>query len=330
MNKLLHNIVKYKKTVFIVSLVGLITILVAIGLFINPMSKDLDTDNTVNDTEEILTETVIEVKKPEINLSATVGADGAKLYYVDENQIIFAGYFGLFVYSKESQSIVREIDLEGIGCDSTQGDNYCEIFVSEDGTKVYLHPMSMEEMYIYNVADNTLSKEIANLNNVKLYSGIDEGGFSGSYQVDGETKYCAISQYGSLPQGGTIGSIGWIEDNLFHKFFTPEGYQDAVYFDVEDIHDLTKIEMYIDGEMRSIEDGETLNWIESKFTQAEEIKGGSGCPFYDPMYLTRSDGVMGIIYPATDSCAVFQTVNGYYDYSEGDNSEFLELFGYSQ
>ncbi len=327
MNSLLRNIIKYKRPVFIVVLIGiLIIILVVIGLLNNPILKD--SGRVTNSKEEALTENIIEVKKPEIDLSATTGADGARLYYVDESQIIFGGYFGLFVYSKEEQSIVREIDLKEIGCNYTQGDNYCEIFVSMDGMTVYLHPVSMEEMYIYNVADNVLSKDIYNLNNVELYKGINDEDFNGTYQVNGETKYCVISEYGSLSQGGTIGSIGWTEeDSLFHKFFIPEGYQDAVYFDAQDIHDLTKIEMYIDGEMFSTEDEDILKWVETHFTQAQVIKGGSGCPFYDAMYLTRSDGQIGIIYPATDSCAVFQTVNEYYDYGESDNSEFWELFG---
>ena len=69
--------------------------------------------------------------------------------------------------------------------------------------------------------------------------------------------------------------------------------------------------------------------ILSNLSNAEEIKGGSGCPFYNPLYLTRKDGNVGVIYPATDSCSAFRTENGnYYDYTPGyeDNSEFWSYF----
>lgn len=101
----------------------------------------------------------------------------------------------------------------------------------------------------------------------------------------------------------------------------------ATYFEPEDIHDLVKIEMCIDGKIYTNQEPETLQWVEKNFSQATREKGTSACPFCDPMYLTRADGQTGIIYPATDSCDIFQTKSGCYDYGTKDNSEFWSLFG---
>ena len=42
----------------------------------------------------------------------------------------------------ETNEIVRSVDLAPIGCNSTQGDDACEIFATADGSKVLLSPLS--------------------------------------------------------------------------------------------------------------------------------------------------------------------------------------------
>ncbi len=44
--------------------------------------------------------------------------------------------------------------------------------------------------------------------------------------------------------------------------------------------------------------------------------------------MTREDGAQGMITLATDSCAVFESGDKYYDYSDGDNSEMFGFFGF--
>ena len=81
-----------------------------------------------------------------------LGSDGVILDYADENIIIFHGYAGLFVYNRNTFQIQDSIDLAQLGLDKTQGDEYCEIFVSDDGQYVYFRPMEngvyiLEELY---------------------------------------------------------------------------------------------------------------------------------------------------------------------------------------
>lgn len=82
--------------------------------------------------------------------------DFSDLYYVSDNYIVFKVNTGLFVYKFDTDGIFRSLDLELIDCHYIQGDNYCEILVSDDGKYIYLHPMLNNKMYIYVVEENNL------------------------------------------------------------------------------------------------------------------------------------------------------------------------------
>lgn len=88
-----------------------------------------------------------------------VGANGVKLDYADYEMIIFHDWCGLFVYSLKEQRIIEGIDLASIGCDATQGDNYCIIKVAADASKVYMNPYAKNELYIYDRKEGKLTKE---------------------------------------------------------------------------------------------------------------------------------------------------------------------------
>jgi len=103
--------------------------------------------------------TDVEIKKAEISIDQSYGTDMVSLDYASDEVIIFHGYFGLFVYSLNDSKIINSIDLRSIGCGATQGDNYCEVLVSNDGKIVQLHNLSSEDMYLYSVAENTLIKK---------------------------------------------------------------------------------------------------------------------------------------------------------------------------
>ena len=81
-------------------------------------------------------------KPAEISEETHLGVDGPHLDYAggmgtDEgSRIIFHDYFGLVVYDLNKKEIVRSMDLAYIGCDKTQGDDYCETAVSADGHTV--------------------------------------------------------------------------------------------------------------------------------------------------------------------------------------------------
>lgn len=154
----------------------------------------------------------IEVKAPVLNPDMPTGADGSTIYYADSEKFIFGGYYGLFVYDMVNEEIARSLDLEPIGCNYTQGEAACEISVTADGMTVFLHPMNMEEMYVYNVADNTLTTAPYDIDNATLYHNQYDGNDYASYEADGEIKYLA------LVNDTTIGELGYLKEMLLSNY----------------------------------------------------------------------------------------------------------------
>ena len=113
----------------------------------------------------------IDPKPVEVSGETLCGADGPHLDYagrlatsdditfIFRDIIIFHDYFGLIVYDLGNGDILRSLDLASIGCDKTQGDDACQVAVSADGQTVWLHPMSKDYMYRYEVEGNLLYQE---------------------------------------------------------------------------------------------------------------------------------------------------------------------------
>ncbi|MEG1134463.1 MAG: hypothetical protein RSD26_09170 [Cellulosilyticaceae bacterium] len=94
--------------------------------------------------------------KDEWALEQSTGAEMVTLDFASEEKVIFHGYFGLFVYDLSEEKITHSLDLKSIGCDSTQGDSYCEVSVSQEADVIQLHPMNNEKMYVYDIENNIL------------------------------------------------------------------------------------------------------------------------------------------------------------------------------
>lgn len=178
-------------------------------------------DNTQQDMEEV------EVTIPRIDLAGNLGADGAILDYADGNIVIFHGYFGLFVYDLNLQTFVRAVDLEAIGCNYTQGDNYCEVSVSEDGTTVYLHPLSEWGMYVFDIPSGKLYKTDYDLNGITLFDSLVDnhdlaGSGNGFYSTQKvEFKTDDLTYFGYLYADGeaTIKDLEYVEDDMVFSLF---------------------------------------------------------------------------------------------------------------
>lgn len=178
-------------------------------------------DNTQKEMKEV------EVTIPRIELGGNLGADGVVLDYADGNIVIFHGYFGLFVYDLNLQTFVRAVDLEVIGCNYTQGDNYCEVSVSEDGTTVYLHPLSEWGMYVFDIPSGKLYKTNYNLDGITLFDGLIDNydlassgeGFYSIQKVEFKTD--ELTYYGYLYAGGeaTIRDLTYVEDDMVFSLF---------------------------------------------------------------------------------------------------------------
>lgn len=115
----------------------------------------------------------IPVTRPVITDETMYGADPPELDYADGKIVIFHGSFGLFVYDMAESGFVGAVDLKAIGCGATQGDAYCDVRASKDGQFVYLHPLNMEEMYVYDVFSCALSIAKYDLGGVELFDGLE-------------------------------------------------------------------------------------------------------------------------------------------------------------
>lgn len=126
-----------------------------------------DGSESLRDNEDVdmIEPRQLEAKPAEISGKTLFGADGPHLDYAGGmgtdkgSRIIFHDYFGLIVYDLFNREIVQSLDLASIGCDMTQGDDYCQVAVSADGETVWLHPMSKRYMYRYEVEKNLLYQE---------------------------------------------------------------------------------------------------------------------------------------------------------------------------
>ena len=98
-------------------------------------------------------------------------------------------------------------------------------------------------------------------------------------------------------------------------------------FSPQDIYDLADAQLIVGQKAYSILDKSNLTEIEDMFSNAEEIKFATGCPFNAVLKMTRTDGTEGVVILASDSCAVYKSNDVYYDYSDGDNSRLLSMFG---
>lgn len=236
----IKNVARYKKPLISVAICTVIgCIILAIALLTSPLSTttleeatpDEDTllteeDNTQKDNMQLEMEEV-EVTIPTIDLGANIGADGAILDYADGEMVVFHGYFGLFVYDLNIQKFVRAVDLEAIGCNYTQGDNYCEVSVSEDGTTVYLHPLSESDMYVFDIPSGRLYKADHNLDDITLFDGLVDnydlaGSGDGFYSIQKVVfKTNDLTYYGYLYAGGeaTIRDLAYVEDDMVFSLF---------------------------------------------------------------------------------------------------------------
>lgn len=334
------GIINYKKPAFWMIIAAILLCIIVAVCFLtdpkNPKEGKYNKSNTVNnsvisenDTDK--TADMVKITVPTIDLSMESGADGSILYYADTRNMIFGGYYGLFVYDREEHSILRSLDLRPIGCNATQGDSYCEIQVSEDGSSVYFHPIDRDDLYVYNIMDNTLRKEkyeTYDFSSISFFKGQSEDGISVTYYEKSQNSADAYPHICRLVNSfKTLGELGVYDskEERVYPLFTKEEYQGARLWSKKDIYDIVKAEMIFDGVDYICTDKPIFTYIEETGVEnATKIKGGSGCPFDDVMYLTRADGSVGMILPATDSCNVVLLADGYFDFGKEMNKNVFE------
>lgn len=254
-------------------------------------------------------------QKPEINLADYPGADGTQLYYADESRIIFADYYGLFVYDTQNHKYIQSVDLKPIGCDKTQGDEACEIMVKKDGSKIYLHVMSdKENMYEYSVDDNTFVQKKYDVDENDLYRDITDGEGFFTTSTGKKKSYAIVNNYSSsLAELGYVCYDSESDYDLVFPLFVKDNLKNAAYFNSSDIYDIVRAEINYEGKHYVCEDKEVLADIQNGYANAKKGYGMSACPFTYVMYLTRADGAVGMVIPAMDSCKACIMGDGWYE-----------------
>lgn len=326
------TVMGYKKTKISIAIFLILICGITVIGFGTRHNGSVDTNNSARQEETVDNKSTEQEKiagqKPTINLDDYPGADGTHLYYADENKIIFADYYGLFIYDTENHKYIQSVDLKPIGCDKTQGDDACEIAVNKDGTKVYLHVMSdKENMYEYSVENNTFAKKKYALDENGLYKEInnDSGSEANFTTSTGKKNSCYIVNGYSNPLG-ELGYIRYDPDadyDLVFPLFVADDLKNAAYFNHSDIYDIVRAEINYDGKHYVCEDRKVLADIQKGYANAEKGYGMSACPFTYVMYLTRADGTVGMVIPAMDSCKACIMGDGWY---EQNNSLSMSVY----
>ncbi len=177
----------------------------------------------------------VPVTAPAIGEDMPVGVEGPLLDYADEDRIIFHDYCGLFVYSMKEGEFVGAVALKPIGCQDTQGENACEVFVAEDGSAVYLHPMTEKEMYVYRVEEKLLTRQEYDLEGIAVFG---ERKLTQDC-IDPKDTFCSfecVEVHASEAPGGNCvlyleSESGLVMDLRYVKGIGSETYESGYFFD---------------------------------------------------------------------------------------------------
>ena len=155
-------------------------------------------------------------KRAELDYDTPFGAEGPTLDYAgnygnsERTILIFHDYFGLIVYDLDAQRILQSLDLAEIGCDTTQGENACQVAVSKDGTIVWLHPMTENYLYRYEVKNDKLFQVF--FTNVQ---GEEKELTAESFQNILEKEEC-FENYAMIEYNGDY--VGWYSNYLYYGY----------------------------------------------------------------------------------------------------------------
>ena len=130
----------------------------------------------------------------EVQITAPIvsdwGDDYVQLIHATPVYAVAWGDMGLFVYSVKEKRLTGAVNVKAIGCDGTQGDNYTDVFVSDQDRIVYMHPINKDYMFAYNIYENTLEKQ-------EFVEGGD--GRPKGFKIDGNTQNTEDILEGQIP-----------------------------------------------------------------------------------------------------------------------------------
>lgn len=162
--KRVAHVLSYEKTKRWKYLIaGILVVLVGLGVMVESVSRrataiqgEMHTKIEPAIEKAISKGTQIDIQAASVVADAPIGVQGVSLDYASETYVIFHDYFGLFVYDLKEKNIITSLNLETIGCQWMQGDNACDVIVNKEGNIILLHPMMSEEMFVYDLKEQTL------------------------------------------------------------------------------------------------------------------------------------------------------------------------------
>ena len=276
-----------------------------------------------------------------------IGAVMADIIYADAEKFVFHYNEGLFIIHSEDavtppmlqSEIDFAINLKKLNIPyHPQGDSVLGIRVDKEGKNAYLYAEGAVQGYdTYKISlDTGAVKKGAMPKNIEQFPGVKKtsetienpiGWYSNTCIVNGNSTYYMTTENGevsglrliTVTDGKTADRYVFARNNETDALEIP-------FFAPEDIREITDAALLSGGIRYPLQNAERLREIETQFSAATPIKGGTGCPFTAEIIFTRKDGERGRVTIATDSCAVYKSGGDYYDYSGGDNSRLLGSF----
>lgn len=111
------------------------------------------------------------------------------MVYCDEDKLIFKDYYGLFIYSLETDQIINSLDVKYIDCDIDQGDDPCICRTFDKGNIValcrdnqeYYFDWDKNKLYTeYDISGHSQDKR-DNLKTIERISELKLPNYSGIY-----------------------------------------------------------------------------------------------------------------------------------------------------
>lgn len=318
------NILKYKKPKIYVSVISVILCAAAIiACASNPNKKsEISYDNLKMSDEAFFA-----------FCESNIGAIMAGIDYADSEKIVFHYGNAILVYNHKTAAMEKCFDLNNLDCAYfQQGDYGVYMIVSADGKEALLVNYGAYDKdfknYIINLengsAEKTNKTELSNpfSNFLETSTTVPDSNGWTSVRCASENDniwYLTCNQ----------ASVGDMKLCLFKAGETVLENHIFNYnaFSSKDIYSLSDAQLFVGEKVYSLLNKSDLGELEKMLSTATEIKGGTACPFDAVLKMTRTDGTEGMVMIASDSCAVYRSNSVYYDYSDGDNSRLLSMFG---
>lgn len=155
------SVLNYKKPAFWIIVIAIVvSVIIAVCFMTNPKTlsgKNENNEITTEDSAKINDTKEVDYTQANVDINTVPGADGAQIDCGNDKYIVFHDYYGLFVYNWPERKLQTSLSLASIGCDATQGDAVCEVFMTEDYS-VLIHALNSDKMYEFDFINNKVTE----------------------------------------------------------------------------------------------------------------------------------------------------------------------------